>query len=74
MQGVLPSEVTKIHAQISNLGVHQPQGRHGELPEGGSLPLAFDCYAMKVSCPSQSVPPRPGWPEMQGVLLSAYLD
>ena len=32
--------------------------------------LPFDCYAMKVSCPSQSMPPSPGWPEMQGVLPS----
>ncbi|EJK73386.1 hypothetical protein THAOC_04991, partial [Thalassiosira oceanica] len=38
-------------------------------PEGGLLPLAFHCYAMKVSCPSQSVHSSPGWPAMQGVLL-----
>ncbi|EJK66920.1 hypothetical protein THAOC_12108 [Thalassiosira oceanica] len=70
MQGVLLSEVTKIHAQISNLEVHQPQGRHDAGPEGGSLPLAFHCYAMEVSCPSQPVHSSPGWPAMQGVLLS----
>ena len=35
------------------------------------LPLAFDCYAMKVSCrcPPQSANPRPGWLPSQGVLL-----
>ncbi|EJK50460.1 hypothetical protein THAOC_30566, partial [Thalassiosira oceanica] len=43
----VPSEVAKIQAQISNLEVHQPQGRHDAWPEGGSLPLAFHCYAMK---------------------------
>jgi len=70
MQGVLLSKVTKFQAQISNLEVHQPQGRHDAWPEGGSLPLAFHCYAMKVSCPSQCVHSSPGWPAMQGVLLS----
>ena len=28
MQGVWPSEVAKIPAQIGNLEVHQPQGQH----------------------------------------------
>jgi len=69
MQGVLLSKVTKFQAQISNLEVHQPQGRHDAWPEGGSLLFGFHCYAMKVSCPSQSVHSSPGWPAMQGVLL-----
>ncbi|EJK55448.1 hypothetical protein THAOC_24821 [Thalassiosira oceanica] len=70
VQGVLPSEVAKNQAQISNLKVHQPQGQHDEWPEGGWLPLAFACYAMKVSCPPQCASQRPGRLAVQGVLPS----
>ena len=69
-QGVLPSKVAKFPAQISNLEVHQPQGRHDAWPEGGSLPLSFHCYATKVSCPAQSANASPGWLPTQGVLPS----
>ena len=61
VQGVLPSEVTKIHAQISSLEVHHPQGQRDAMSEGRSLPLSFHCYAMKESCPPPTANPRPGW-------------
>ena len=48
MQGVLPSEVAQIPAQIGNLEVHQPQGRHDAESEGRELPLFIQCDAMKV--------------------------
>ena len=70
MQGVLPSEVAKIQAQISNLEVHHPQGRRDAMPEGLWLPLSFHWYAMKESCPPPSADPGPGWLSMQGVLPS----
>ncbi|EJK68282.1 hypothetical protein THAOC_10553 [Thalassiosira oceanica] len=70
MQGVLLSEVTRIRAQISNPEVHQPQGRHDAWPEGGSLPLAIHCYAMKESWPPQSADSWPAWRSTQGVLPS----
>ena len=60
MQGVLPSEVAKLQAQIRNLEVHQPQGRRDAMSEGRSLPLSFHCYVMKESCPPPSADPRPG--------------
>ncbi|EJK63059.1 hypothetical protein THAOC_16304 [Thalassiosira oceanica] len=75
MQGVLPSEGAKIQAQINNLEVDQPQGRHDACPEGGWLPLAFHCYAMKASCPSSSahtVQDQEGSQSMQGVLPSEW--
>ena len=70
MRGVLPSEVAQIPAQISDLEVQQPQGRHDAESEGRSLPLSFHCYAMKESCPPPSADPRPGWLSMRGVLPS----
>ena len=67
MQGVLPSELAKIQAQISILEVHQLQRERDAMSEGRLLPLAFHCYAMKESCPPPSADPRPGWLSMQGV-------
>ena len=49
MQGVWPSEVAQIPAQIGNLEVHQPQGQHDAESEGRELPLSIQCYAMKES-------------------------
>ena len=71
MRGVyLPSEVAQIRAQISDLEVHQPPGRHDAESEGRSLPLSFHCYAMNESCPPPSADPMPGWLSMRGVLPS----
>ena len=61
MQGVLTSEVAQIPAQISNLEVHRPQGRHDAESEGRELPLSIQCYAMKESCAPSSANPRLGW-------------
>ena len=70
MQGVLPPEVAQIPAQIGNLEVHQPQGRHDAESEGRELPLSIQCYAMKESCVLSSGNRSPGRLPMQGVLPS----
>ena len=71
MQGVLPSEVAQIpQAQISNLEVHQPQGRHDAESEGRELPLSIQCHAVKESCAPSSGNRSPGRLPMQGVLPS----
>ena len=46
MQGVLPSEVAKIQAQISNLEVHQVQGR--ELPHVLGLAPSLVCFLSRL--------------------------
>ena len=68
MQGVLPPEVAQIPAQIGNLEVHQPQGRHDAESEGRELPLSIQCYAMKESCAPSSGDCMPGRLPMQDVL------
>ena len=52
-QGVSPSELAKIQAQISILEVHRPQGRHEARTEGGSLPLDshLPFIVMPLKCP-----------------------
>ncbi|EJK63954.1 hypothetical protein THAOC_15360, partial [Thalassiosira oceanica] len=67
-QGVLQSDGLKISAQISNVSGVQLHKPHDAWPQGVSLPLAFDCCGMKVSCPPQqadlgpAVRCRNAWP------------
>mmetsp|Transcript_19890 Transcript_19890/g.44319 ORF Transcript_19890/g.44319 Transcript_19890/m.44319 type:complete len:114 (+) Transcript_19890:2-343(+) len=54
----------------SNVSGVQLRKPHDAWPQDVSLPLAFDCCGMKVSCPPQQADQGPGCLSSQGVLQS----